>query len=150
MRRLSVIAVFSILAGVIPPEKAVSQLLPNLGGQRAGISAFQFLKIGAGARGSAMGEAFVAVANDVSALFWNPAGLVQFPENQVIASHTEYVVDIRHDFLGAVYHLSTEDAVGVSFLSLGMEDMEITTETQPFGTGRFFSFGDIALGLSYS
>ncbi len=127
-----------------------SQLVPNLGGQRAGISAFQFLKLGAGARGVAMGESFVAVANDVSSLYWNPAGVVQFDEHQVIASHTEYIVDIKHDFLGIAYHLTGEDAVGVSFTSLHMDDMEITTETQPLGTGRFFSFGDIAIGLTYA
>lgn len=129
---------------------AFCQLVPNLGGQRAGISAFQFLKIGVGARGSAMGESFVAVANDVSALYWNPAGLVQFSTNQAMASHTEYVVGIKQDFFGGVYHLSDQDAIGASFSSLHMDDMEITTETQPFGTGRFFTFGDIAAAITYS
>lgn len=129
---------------------SIAQLMPNLGGQRAGISAFQFLKLGIGSRGVAMGESFVAVANDVSALYWNPAGLVQFVENQAIASHTEYVVDIKHDFFGFVYHFSDQDAVGASFSSLHMKDMEVTTEAQPLGTGRFFSFGDIAAALSYS
>ncbi|MBX2989870.1 MAG: PorV/PorQ family protein [Bacteroidetes bacterium] len=128
----------------------VAQLVPNLGGQRAGISAFQFLKIGVGARGVAMGESFVAVANDASALFWNPAGLVDAQQHQVIASHAEYLVDIRHEFLGISYRLGENDAVGVSFSSLHMKDMEITTELQPFGTGRYFSFGDIAIGLTYS
>ncbi len=130
-------------------RQGMAQLMPNLGGQRAGISAFQFLKLGVGARGVAMGESFVAVANDASALYWNPGSLVQFSDNQVIAAHTEYVVDIQHDFLGVVYHLSEGDAVGVAFTSLHMQDMEITTETQPFGTGRYFSFGDIALAASY-
>jgi hypothetical protein len=129
---------------------ASAQLVPNLGGQRAGISAFQFLKIGVGARGVAMGESFVALANDASALYWNPAALVQFTADQAIAAHTEYLVDIKHEFFGIAWHLSGQDAVGASFTSLHMRDMEITTETQPFGTGRFFSFGDIAIGLSYS
>ena len=124
-------------------EHRSAQLVPNLGGQRAGISAFQFLKIGVGARGVAMGESFVAVANDASALYWNPAGLVQLPENQVIAAHTEYVADIKHDYLRRDVSPHGQDAVGVSFTSLHMKDMEITTETQPFGTGRYFSFGDI-------
>ncbi len=132
------------------PVLSLSQLVPNLGGQRVGISAFQFLKLGAGARGVAMGESFVAIANDVSALYWNPAGLAQFDDNQAIASHTEYVVDIKHDFFGMVYHLTSEDALGISFSSLHMEDMEVTTEAQPFGTGRYFSFGDIAVGVSYA
>lgn len=137
-------------AVALAPGEALAQLVPNLGGQRAGISAFQFLKLGVGARGVAMGESFVAVANDASALYWNPAGLVQFAENQLLASHTEYVADIKHDYLGLVYHLSEGDAVGVSFASLHMADMEITTETEPLGTGRFFSFGDIGLGLTYA
>jgi long-subunit fatty acid transport protein len=150
VKRHIVAVVFLGAALLGRPEKSHAQLVPNLGGQRAGISAFQFLKLGIGGRGSAMGESFVAVANDVSALYWNPAGLVQFSDDQVMASHTEYVVDIKHDFFGAVYHLTDEDAVGASFSSLHMDDMEITTETQPFGTGRFFSFGDVAAGLTYA
>ena len=130
--------------------RADAQLLPNLGGQRVGISAFQFLKLGADARGVAMGEASVAVANDASSLYWNPAGMVQSDDNQVIASHTEYVADIRHEFLGIVYHVTGQDALGLSCVALHMEDMEVTTETQPFGTGRYFSFGDVAVGLSYA
>ncbi|MBI5474520.1 MAG: PorV/PorQ family protein [Ignavibacteriae bacterium] len=143
-------ALYILFTMVVASVSAYAQLIPNLGGQRAGISAFQFLKIGIGARGIAMGESFVAVANDASALFWNPAGLAQFSENQVIASRTEYVVDIKHDFFGVVYHLGESDALGASFSSLHMDDMEITTEAQPFGTGRYFSFGDIAVGVSYS
>ncbi len=146
MRRVVIIA--SVL--VLFPRWGYAQLVPNLGGQRAGISAFQFLKIGVGARAVAMGESFIAVANDASALFWNPAGLVELSQNQVIASHTAYVADISHEFFGITYTLGESDAVGLSFASLHMEDMEITTETQPFGTGRFFSFGDIAIGATYA
>jgi hypothetical protein len=127
-----------------------AQLVPNLGGQRAGISAFQFLKIGAGARGVAMGEAFVAVANDASALYWNPAGLSQAAENQVLVAHTEYVAEVKHDYVGAMYRITDNDAVGISLTSLHMKDMEITTETQPFGTGRYFSFGDVGIGVTYA
>lgn len=132
------------------PALLRAQLVPNLGGQRAGISAFQSLKIGVGARGVAMGESFVAVANDVSSLYWNPAGLVQFPENQVFAAHTDYVADISHEYFGVVYHLTTEDALGASVSSLHMDRMEVTTETQPSGTGRYFAFGDVGVGLTYA
>ncbi len=126
------------------------QLLPVLGGQRAGISTAQFLKIGVGGRASALGESFVAMANDASALYWNPAGLVQFNEHQVFFSHTDWVVDIKHQFAGAVYKLSDVSAVGVSFTTLHMDDMKVTTETFPLGTGEYFSYGDIAVGLSYA
>jgi hypothetical protein len=151
MRRRStqLLALLLLLAFCVEYDTR-AQLIPNLGGQRAGISAFQFLKIGTGARAVGLGETFTAIANDASALYWNPAGLTQFSENQVLFSHTEYVVDIKHEFLGAVYHLTPGDAVGFSVTSLHMDEMEITTETQPFGTGRYFRFGDIALGASYS
>jgi long-subunit fatty acid transport protein len=139
-----------LLICLLTAGQAHAQLFPNLGGQRAGISAFQFLKIGAGARGAGLGESFVAIANDVSALYWNPAGLTQFPGNQVIVAHAEYVVDLKHEFFGGVYHLSSTDAVGLAITSLHTEDMEVTTETQPFGTGTYFSFGDIALAASFS
>ncbi|MBI3189071.1 MAG: PorV/PorQ family protein, partial [Ignavibacteriales bacterium] len=129
--------------------KMNAQLVPNLGGQRAGISAFQFLKIGSGARAVALGETFTAIANDASALYWNPAGLTQFAENQAIFAHTEYVVDIKHEFAGVAYHLTPADVIGASVISLHMDDMEITDETNPKGTGRYFAFGDVAVGLSY-
>ena len=127
-----------------------AQLFPTLGGQRAGISTAQFLKIGVGGRATAMGDAFVAVANDASALYWNPAGLAQTKRNEIIISHNEWLVDIRHQFIGGIYHLSSNDVVGVSLTALHMDDMPVTTEVQPFGTGEYFSFGDIAIGVTYS
>lgn len=127
-----------------------AQLFPNLGGQRAGISTAQFLKIGVGSRATALGEAFVAVANDASALYWNPAGLVQFKQDQIMFSHNEWIVDIYHDFLGAVYHFDEANAVGVAFTSLSTKDMPVTTEFSPFGTGEYFSYGDLAFAVSYS
>lgn len=126
------------------------QLFPVLGGQRAGISTAQFLKIGVGARATAMGDAFVAVANDVSALYWNPAGLTQFSDNQIIFSHNQWVVDINHDFVGAVYHLDDANSFGVSLTALTMDEMKVTTEYAPFGTGEYFGFSDVGISVSYS
>ena len=127
-----------------------AQLFPTLGGQRAGISTAQFLKIGVGSRSAALGDAFVAVDNDASALYWNPAGLVQFNQDQIIFSHNQWVVDINHDFLGAVYHLDATNAVGVAVTSLSTPDMQVTTEFAPFGTGQYFSYRDLAFAVSYS
>ncbi len=135
---------------ILPLNVMFAQLFPTLGGQRAGISGVQFLKIGVGARASAMGESFVAIANDASSLYWNPAGIVQAKNNQLLISHNSWVADINHEFVGGIYHLSKTDAVGISFTALHMEDMPVTTEFLPFGTGEFFSFGDIAVGISYS
>jgi len=139
-----------ILSLIFLTSNGFAQLLPVLGGQRAGISSMQFLKLGVGGRAIGLGESFIAIANDASALFWNPAGLVQFQDNQFIFSHTEWIADIKHEFFGYVHHFSDVDAVGISFTSLHMDDMRVTTELHPFGTGEYFSFGDIAIGLSYA
>ena len=127
-----------------------AQLFPTLGGQRAGISTAQFLKIGVGGRATALGDAFVAIANDASSLYWNPAGLVQFDNDQVMFSHNQWVADINHEFFGAVYHLGKNHALGVSVIALTMDDMPVTTEFAPFGTGQFFGFSDLAIGITYS
>ena len=127
-----------------------AQLFPTLGGQRAGISTAQFLKIGVGGRATALGDAFVAIANDASSLYWNPAGLVQFDNDQVMFSHNQWVADINHEFFGAVYHLGRNHALGISVIALTMDDMPVTTEFAPFGTGQFFGFSDLAIGITYS
>ena len=139
-----------ILVLFSPISVIVAQLFPTLGGQRAGISTAQFLKVGVGGRATAMGDAFIAIADDASALYWNPAGIVFSKRNEIIFSHNEWIADIKHEFAGAFYKFSANDAIGISFTALHMDDMPVTTEFMPFGTGEYFSFGDIAIALTYS
>ena len=80
-----VILLFILLFG---GSRLSAQLIPVLGAQRTGMAAAQFLKIGVGARAAGMGESFVAVSNDASALYWNPAGITQSTGNEIIVSHT--------------------------------------------------------------
>jgi hypothetical protein len=131
-------------------SSARAQLFPVLGDQRAGISTAQFLKIGVGGRAAALGESFIAISDDASALYWNPAGLAQFDKNQLIISHNIWVVDINHDFIGVVYHLDSDNSFGASLTAVTMDDMPVTTEFAPFGNGEYFGFSDIAISVSYA
>lgn len=140
----------ALVLGWLTVVSAQAQILPVLGAQRAGTATAQFLKIPVGARASAMGESFVAVANDATALYWNPAGIVQFDRHEIVVSHTEWLVDVRHQFIGGVYHLSSEDAVGISVTSVHTDDMPVTTEVQPKGNGTYFRFSDLAIGATYA
>jgi len=139
-----------ILFFCLPLSQVEAQLFPTLGGQRAGISTAQFLKIGVGGRATAMADAFTAIADDASGLYWNPAGIVFSKRNEVIFAHNEWVADVKHEFVGGFYKISDNDAIGISFTSLHMDDMPVTTEFMPFGTGEYFSFGDVAVALTYS
>jgi hypothetical protein len=147
-RRLLIAVVFVLLMGSM--QNSHAQLIPILGGQRAGTAMAQFLKIGVGGRAVGMGESFVAVANDASALYWNPAGISNMEKNEIIFSHVDWPVDIQHEFIGYVHHFGGINSLGISVISLHTDDMEETTEFQPLGTGNYVSFGDIAIGLTYS
>jgi long-subunit fatty acid transport protein len=132
------------------PLQIFAQLFPDLGGQRTGISSAQFLKIGIGSRALGMGASYVAVANDAEALYWNPAGISQFSKPALFFSHTEWLVDVKLEYAGAVYHLNSVNSIGAAITFLHTDEMKETTVFQPFGTGRYFNFSDFLVALSYA
>lgn len=66
----------------------------------AGSTSATFLKIGIGPRAIAMGEAYVAVADDVSTIYWNPAGLVNVKNHEFYFMHNEWLQGMKHEFIG--------------------------------------------------
>jgi hypothetical protein len=121
-----------------------------LGGQRVGTTAAQFLKIGVGARATGMGEAFVAVADDISTLYWNPAGIAKLENHAILASHAEWPVEMGHEFVGVVWNMSGTSAIGLQTTVLSMDDMLRTSEYKPAGTGDYFQVGSFAAGITYA
>ena len=118
---------------------------------KSGTTAAQFLKIQVGARAIGMGGAYVAVANDASAIYWNPAGLTHIPDKGAVAfAHTNWLADTQLNFVAVAIKARGIGTLGVSFVSLSMPDMKVRTEFEPEGTGEFFSAGDIAMGISYA
>lgn len=120
------------------------------GFSKVGTAAAQFLKIGIGARPTGMGESFGAVANDVNALYWNPAGILNVDRLSVGFSHTKWLGEMSHNFAGVVIPMGESDAFGVSMIMLGTSEQEVTTVNQPEGTGVFYSVNDLAIGLTYA
>jgi hypothetical protein len=116
----------------------------------SGTTTAQFLKIEVGAKAIATGGAFVATANDASALYWNPAGISGLQNNIVSFTHTYWLANTSHDFAGLVLKLGGTHTIGISYTSLSYGDMKVRTEIYPEGTGEYFSSNDYALGLSYS
>ncbi len=120
------------------------------GNDNTGTSAANFLKIGVGARGNALGGAFVASVNDNTALYWNPAGIAQIGSLEVGVCYTDWILDVNHNFLGVAYPLGRAGVIGFSVISLSMGDMKTTTPSEPDGTGAYFTASDLALGISYA
>lgn len=117
---------------------------------KRGTTAAPFLTIGQGARSIAMGSAFVGVSNDVSSIYWNPAGLTKAEGVQIMFDHTQWIADVKYNFLAASYNLGDLGTVGVSFLSSNIGEMKVTTVEQPNGTGETFSATDMAISLAYA
>jgi hypothetical protein len=61
-----------------------------------------------------------------------------------------WIADTRFDFVGVTLPLSDLGTLGISFTSLSMDDMKVTTVEQPDGTGEYFSAADIAAGVSFA
>jgi opacity protein-like surface antigen len=129
---------------------SVAISIPCLAVTKVGTTAAQFLKIGVGARAIAMGGAFVAVANDVTGLYWNPAGIARMPRSEAILLHTEWLADVNFDYAGIAIKIGRLGTVGASITSVDMADMKVRTELQPEGTGEFFAAGDIAGSIAFA
>jgi hypothetical protein len=117
---------------------------------KTGTTAASFLEIGVGGAANGMGGAFVGLANDASALYWNVGGIANLTQYEIILVHTDWIADTKYDYAGLVIPLGDFGNLGFSFTSLSMDDMKVRTVEQPEGTGENFSAGDIAVGLSYA
>lgn len=111
-----------------------------------------FLEIGAGARSIGMGSAFTAVADDPSTLYWNPAGIVNVTEPEFQTFYSPWLVETQYFYNTAVLPVKRYGNLGLSFTSLGMDDMMVRTveEPEPGQYGQKFSAGNIAMGLTFA
>lgn len=115
----------------------------------AGTSGFPFLKINIGARAVGMGGAFTGLADDASAIYYNPAGLAGIENDQFILGYHNYFVDIQSGLAGALFRLNEHSSLGAyaSYLNYGEFD---ATDEQGNETGETFGGGDLMLGVAYS
>ncbi len=117
---------------------------------KVGSTAAPFLNIGVGPRAISMGGAFIAHSNDVSALYWNPAGIANLESNQAMFSSSKWFADITYNWAGASLYLGDMGAVGLNVTYLDYGQMEVTTLAEQEGTGEMFDAIDISMGLTYA
>ena len=119
----------------------------------------EFLNIGAGARGLAMGSAQVASVNDGTSGYWNPAGLVGVKNHpQLNLMHAEYFAGIgKYDYASLVFPATnSKRVVGITGLRFAVDDiMNTLFLVEPDGSINYnniqaFSSADYAFLLSYA
>jgi hypothetical protein len=120
---------------------------------KVGTAGATFLKLGVSARGAAMADAFLPLADDVSALYYNPAGLLNITEAQMGITHFQLPVNVALEWGGYV-HPRVRNGVVISSLGIGLtflhtDLMDVTTPQHSNGTGQQFNWSSLALGVTY-
>lgn len=117
---------------------------------KVGTAGMQFLKIGVGAKGLGMGQAYTPYVDDASATFWNPAGLAHIENgSELFLYHSEFVADIDYEYASFAYP-TRFGTFGLSTALLHMPYMDVTDD-ETFGpTGEEFTCSDLAAGLTYA
>ncbi|PIS27858.1 MAG: hypothetical protein COT43_08375 [Candidatus Marinimicrobia bacterium CG08_land_8_20_14_0_20_45_22] len=136
---------FTIVLITVSAMYAGSGRLTNVG-----TTAAPFLEVGVGSRAIGMGGAFVAVANDVSALYWNPAGIARMQNAEAVFERVEWLSDISFNYLGAVIPFGRWGSAGVFLDAMTVPKMAVRTVDYPDGTGEEFDATSYAFGLTYS
>jgi hypothetical protein len=111
----------------------------------------QILKLPVGARASAMGGAFTAIADDASCVYWNVGGLARIQDGVLAVNHAPWLADISFSQVTYVGH--TRYLPGTFALharSVYMPEMDVRTVFRPQGDGTSFDAGEMALGLDYA
>jgi outer membrane protein OmpA-like peptidoglycan-associated protein len=89
-----------------------------------GTTGANFLKIGIGPRAVGMGEAQVAVCNDVTSVFWNPAGLVNIPSQEASFMYNLWFESIRSQYFGYAFPHPTIGTFAGSINYLSMDKIQ--------------------------
>jgi len=127
-------------------------------GQSAPKYSNEFMNLGAGARGMAMGNSLTALANDATAGYWNPAGLLNIEAKYAgTIMHAAYFAGIaNYDFAAFATPIDRRSHVGVSLLRFAVDDIPDTrflfdaNGSINYDNVRSFTAADYGLLLSYA
>lgn len=115
---------------------------------KVGTSGAQFLKIGVGGRATAMGGVYTGVADDISAIYWNPGGIAQIQSKEILLMQNYWFQDISHQFAAFAMPVGNIGVFGLSATLLQVKDLEKRTVDAVSSEGTFKS-QDQAIALTY-
>ena len=119
------------------------------GVDKTGTTAAKFLSIGVGSRAVGMGGAYTSIADDATAMYWNPAGISFYNTREVYFNHSNWIADIAFDYFGITMPVNRKYSLGFNITSVTMDEMEVTRYGNE-NTGETFSASDYAFGSTLS
>jgi hypothetical protein len=127
--------------------------IPLLSWAGNGTTTASFLELMPNGRAAGMGGAYTALANDASAMAWNPAGLTRVKSFSVHAMYQMYVQGTSYQYLAGAFDLPGLGPIGVHAAMLGSGDIPKTTEDSSGGlieSGTSFTTSDLNLGVGWA
>ncbi|MGH7645189.1 MAG: PorV/PorQ family protein [Gemmatimonadales bacterium] len=111
----------------------------------------EFLLLGAGARGTALGGGFAALTTDVTAMYYNPAGLAQLARPAVEVGTFDYVAGTSYTWAGMAFPMAGGvRSLGVALGTFGFGDQAIYTIDNPDGNGTTYSVRETFISGTYA
>ncbi len=142
MNTRSLAASLAVLLAILAPAAATTFDKTDSGKTAAG-----FLKLGVGARAMGMGEAFSAIADDGTSIFWNPAGMTRVNGASLSVMHATYLDSSYYDYGGYV-HQFPWGSVGTSIQFLSQGTIQGTDANNVDSVE--FSPKDVAMTFAYA
>lgn len=144
----------NLLSGLVLLIGLLVLAAPGLvhGQAKVGTTGAQFLELGVSARAMGMAEAFTAVADDISAVYYNPAGLTSLWGRETMATYIQLPSGINYGFVAFGIPLESIGGVlGFAMYGLSTGWMPVRTYEQGKigGTGQEFQANDYAISASY-
>lgn len=134
----------ALLAGL-----GVTQSFAAFSSKAAGTSGAAFLKLGAGARPSAMGDAFTGLADDVNTVQWNPAGLATIQgKNEFVAMRAQLFQDMEYNYFAFAHPMKRFGTVAITLNNLNITDIQQRTSDSD-NPDSTFAANDTAYTLAW-
>ena len=138
--------IFVIAILIVALASSVSAADMTQGGQASGT----FLKVAPDAQFVGMGDVGTAASEGVSALFYNPAGLINVQDYEAMFTHSEWLADIKFEYVAVTFPVSEATQMAISFTHFAYPEMEVTTIEEPDGNGAEFGASETAIGVSFA
>jgi hypothetical protein len=117
---------------------------------RIGTAGAQELLLPVGARGIALQGANIATITGTEAIYWNPAGLAASEKSEAMFSYMNWIADINLTYLAVGAKVGNAGSFGITFRTLDIGDIPVTTIDRPDGTGEMYSPTFLVVGGTYS
>jgi len=117
---------------------------------RVGTTAANFLEIGYGSTGNAMGDAAVCSVSDLSAMYWNPARMAYMKQNEAQFMYQPWIADINTSFTSVGLIIPSLGTFAAGLYQGDYGEMKVTTSQMQDGTGENYTARDLCFNLAFA